>query len=173
MWKRVNVVPIHKKESRQSKKNYRPILLLPIFGKAFEKVIFNFVYAHCSDNRLLSPHQSGFRTGDSTINQLLAITHKIFCAFDSVPSLETRAVFLDLSKAFDRVWHDGLLYNLECNGISGNLLTLIKCFLSNREQRVVLDGKTSDWETITSGVPQGSVLGPLLSQSILMILLTT
>ncbi|MAG86068.1 MAG: hypothetical protein CMB97_01485 [Flavobacteriaceae bacterium] len=127
----------------------------------FEKVIFDFVYDHFCDHGLLSPHQSGFRTGDSTINQLLAITHKTFCAFDSVPSLETRAVFLDLSKAFDRVWHDGLLYKLECSGILGNLLMLIKSFLCNSKQRVVLNGKTSNWETITSSVPQGSVLDPL------------
>ena len=71
-------------------------------------------------------------------------------------------MFLDLSKAFDRVWHDGLMYKMECCGISGDLLALIQSFLSDRKQRVVLNGKSSQWSTISAGVPQGSVLGPLL-----------
>ena len=68
---------------------------------------------------------------------------------------------MDISKAFDRVWHDGLLFKLKQNGVSGNLLGLIKSFLSDRVQRVTLNGKTSDWECIRAGVPQGSILGPL------------
>ena len=127
----------------------------------FEKLLFDEIYFHLSDNGLLTLHQSGFRPGDSTINQLIAITHKIYSAFEEVPSKETRSVFLDLSKAFDRVWHEGLLYKLECNGISGNLLSLIRDYLANRKQRVVLNGKSSEWATISAGVPQGSVLGPL------------
>jgi hypothetical protein len=161
LWKRANVIPVHKKGSRQSKQNYRPISLLPIFGKIFEKIIFEEIYRHLCDNDLLSIHQSGFRPGDSTINQLLVITHRIYSGFEEIPSKESRAVFLDLSKAFDRVWHGGLLYKLECSGVSGNLLHLISNFLSNREQRVLLNGKNSEWKRISAGVPQGSVLGPL------------
>ena len=97
-WKKANIIPIHKKQSRQSKKNYRPISLLPIFGKIFEKLLFDNTYEHLYANRLLSENQSGFRPGDSTVNQLLAITHKICSGFDQIPSRETRAVFLDLSK---------------------------------------------------------------------------
>ena len=107
LWKRANVIPVHKKGSRQSKRNYRPISLLPIFGKIFEKIIFEEIYRHLCDNDLLSIHQSGFRPGDSTINQLLVITHRIYSGFEEIPSKESRAVFLDLSKAFDRVWHEG------------------------------------------------------------------
>ena len=105
--------------------------------------------------------QSGCCPCDSCIYQLLAITHGIFLSFDSSPSLETRTVFLGISKAFYRVWHYGLLFKLKQNGVSGNLIRLIKSFLSDRVQRVTLNGKTSDWECIRAGVPQGSILGPL------------
>ena len=77
-------------------------------------------------------------------------------AFDQYPTQETRAVFLDISKAFDKVWHE-----LKCNGIQGKLLNLIISFLSNRQQRVVLNGKSSEWKDVSAGVPQGSVLEPL------------
>ncbi len=118
-WKKANVIPIHKKESKQS---------LPVFGKLFEKIIFDDIYFHLCENGLLTPNQSGFRPEDSTINQLLCITHKIYSASEDTPSKETRAVFLDLSKAFERVWHKGLLYKLEHNGISGDLLNLNRTF---------------------------------------------
>ncbi len=99
--------------------------------------MFDAIYSHMCENSLLNPHQSGFRPGDSTINQLLCITHKIHSAFEDTPSKETRTIFLDLSKAFDRVWHKGLLYKLKCNGISGDLLNLIQNFLTDRKQRVL------------------------------------
>ena len=78
LWKKANVQPVHKKNSRQDKSNYRPISLLPIFSKIFEKILFDAIYKHLISNDLLSKHQSGFRPGDSTVNQLLAITHSIF-----------------------------------------------------------------------------------------------
>ena len=108
-----------------------------------------------------SKHQSGFHPSDSCIYQLLAVTHDIFLSFDSSPSLETRRVFLDISKALDRVWKDSMLFKLKKNGVNGNLLGLIKSFLSDKVPRVNLDRKTSDWEYIGAGVPQGSILGPL------------
>ena len=160
-WKKADVLPVHKKESRQIKKNYKPISLLPICGKIFEKVIFDAIYEHLTDNELLTPSQSGFRPSDSTINQLLYITHRIYAAFEESPSRETRAVFLDISKAFDKVWHDGLVLKLKNYGISGPLLELIESYLSNRKQRIVLNGKCSEWSIITVGVPQGYVLCPL------------
>lgn len=115
-------------DSRQNKMNYRQSSLLLIFGKIFEKLIFDALYCHLCDINLLTQNQSGFRRGDSRINQLMAITHiyiYIYICFEASPSTETRTIFLDFSKAFDRVWHDGLLYKLECNGISRNVMNLI------------------------------------------------
>ena len=95
------------------------------------------------------------------IHQLISVTHNIFSAFDVNPSPKVCGVFLHLSKAFDRVCHDGLLCKLRSNGIDGNLFKLIKSFLNNRCQRVVLNGQSSVWKSVTAGVLQGSVLGPL------------
>ena len=160
MWKKADVLPIHKKESRQLKKI---IGLFPFcqFVEKSLKIIFDATYYHLGKNQLLTPKQSGFRPGDSTVNQLIAITHQIHTAFEKFPSRETRAVFLDISKAFDKVWYEGLLFKLKSSGISGDLLKLIQSFLSGRQQRVVLNGKNFEWHYITAGVPQGSVLGPL------------
>ena len=117
--------------------------------------------AFFENRNLLSKYQSGCRPGDSCIYQLLAITHYIFLNFDYSRSSETRWVCLDISKAFDRVWRDSLLFKLKQNGVNGNLLGLIKSFLSDRVERFTLNGKTCDWECMWAGVPQGSVLGPL------------
>ena len=153
---------MHKKSSKQILTNYRPISLLPIFGKIFEKLIYENLYRYLHNYKLLTDKQSGFRPGDSCISQLIAITHEIYKAFDGNPCLETRGVFLDMSKAFDKVWHDGLLFKLKSYGIQGNLFNILENYLQNRQQRVVLDGQESDWREILAGVPQGSVLGPLL-----------
>ena len=131
LWKRANVVPIFKKNEKNLKSNYRPISLLPIFGKMLEKLVYDTLYSHLVSCHLLNPNQSGFRPGDSTVNQLISITHKIFEAFDCNPALDVRSVYLDISKAFDRVWHDGLIYKLKRCGVSGQLLSLIKSFLGD------------------------------------------
>ena len=161
IWKYANVVPVHKKNEKNLKKNYRPISLLPIFGKILEKLMYDSLYSHLVSCNLLNPNQSGFRPSDSTINQLISTTHTIFKAFDCNPPLDVRSVYLDISKAFDRVWHDGLIYKLKRCGVSGDLLSLIQSFLKDRKQRTVLNGQNSNWGDISAGVPQGSILGPL------------
>ena len=103
IWKKSNVIPIHKKNGKQLIINYRPVSLLPIFGKICERIIFDNIYRYLDTNKLLNPNQSGFRPKDSCVYQLTEITHNIFSSFDCNPTLETRAVFLDISKAFDKV----------------------------------------------------------------------
>ena len=110
IWKTSNIILVYRKNDKQLIQNHWPIFLLPIFGKIFEEVLFNRIYNFLLNERLLNPNQSGFRPFDSCINQLLAITHESFELFDCNPSLKVRSVFLDVSKAFDKVWHKGLLY---------------------------------------------------------------
>ena len=159
-WKKGNIMPIHKKNEKNLVKNYRPISLLPVCGKIFERIIFNSIFNYLSTNNLLSPHQSGFRPNDSCSNQLLYITHEIISSLDK--NCEVRGIFLDMSKAFDKVWHQGLIFKLKTIGISGKLLSLLENFLSNRKQRVVLKGQVSEWQYVKAGVPQGPILGSLL-----------
>ena len=132
-WKKANIIPVHKKGCKQNKCNYSPISLIPIFGKIFEKLLFDAIYNHLSKHELITPHQSGFRHGESTINQLLLITHNIYRAFDDTPSREIRAIFLDLSKAFDTVWHEGIIYKLKANGLSGNILKILQDYFTDRK----------------------------------------
>ena len=123
--------------------------------------MFNFFI----ENELVSPNQSGDKPSESCINQLLAITHEIYKSFDN--GFEVSGVFLEISKAFDKFWHKGLIFKSKQNGISGNLLNLLCdlslfCFLRNRKQRVLLNWQGSDWSDVRADVPQGSILGPLL-----------
>ena len=118
------------------------------------------MYNYLIDNNLLSSNQSGFTSGDSAINQLLFITNEFGRALDE--GKEIRVIFCDISKAFDRVWHKGLLFKLKSIGINGKLLSWFENYLSNRKQRVLINNKYSEWENIKAGVPQGSILGPLL-----------
>ena len=159
-WKKANIVPIHKKGDKKTLENYRPVLLLPICGKILERLMFNRMFNFFIENKSISSNQSGFKPGDSCINQLLFITHEIYESFDV--GLEVRSYFLDISKAFDKTWHDGFIYKLTQDGISGNLLNLLEDFIKERKQRVVLNGQASIWKNINVGVSQGSILGPLL-----------
>ena len=112
------------------------------------------------ENKLISSSQSGFKPGNPCINQLLSITHQIYNSFDE--GLEVRSIFLDIAIAFDKVWHDGIIFKLIHNGIWGKLLKLFCDFLNERKQRVILNGQFPTWKNVSAGVPQGSILGPLL-----------
>ena len=111
-------------------------------------------------NNLLAPNQSGFKPGDSCINQLLSMTNEIYWSSDD--GFEVRSAFLDIFKAFDKVWHEGIIFKLQQDGISDDLLNILSDFLRNRKQRVTLNGQSSWWTNVNAGVLQGSILGPLL-----------
>ena len=102
--------------------------LLPMFGKIFEKLLFNSIKDFPEENNLLNSNQSGFRQNDSCEDQLLSVVHDIYSPFNCNPSLEVRGIFLDISKAFGRVWHEGLLYKIQSTGLSGTPLKLIEFF---------------------------------------------
>ena len=160
-WKKANVVPIFKKKNnKQEVKNYSLISLLPVSSKVFERLLYGSMFKFFTENSLISQNQSGFKPGDSCTNQHLSITHQIYKSFDD--GHEVGFVFLDMSKAFDKVWHKGLIFKLKQNGISGNLLSTLSDFLKLRKQRVMLNDQLSSWFNIESGVPQGSILDPLL-----------
>ena len=143
--KRQILSPAHKKGGKQIIINYQPVSLLPICSKIFEKIIVNCLFKYLQDNKLLNCNQSSFRSGDSCVHQLLSITHEIYKSFDANPSLELRGVRLDISKTFDRVCHDGLLYKLRLLGICGRYYNLIRSFLVNRHKRVILNDQSSKW----------------------------
>ena len=111
---------------------------------------------------MLNVNQSRFQPGDSYEYQLLSIVHNIYAAFDQNPPLEVHSCFLDISKAFDKVWHKGIIYKMETMNFAGSILKLLQGFLSNRYQSVTINDQISDWLPILGGVLQGSILGPLL-----------
>ena len=160
IWKEAHVCPIPKGGDRTAVSNYRPISLLSNINKVLERIVFKHLYNHFLENDILTPLQSGFIPGDSTVNQLLFLYNAFCKALDA--GKEVRVIFCDISKAFDRVWHAGLIHKLRAAGISGNLLDWFTNYLFKRRQRVVLPGVESLWTFIKAGVPQGSILGPLL-----------
>ena len=159
-WKDGNITALHKKDDRSLPSNYRPISLLCQAGKAMERCVHKELFNYINDKKLLTPFQSGFVPGDSTTFQLLHTYHTFCEAVDS--GKEVRVVFCDISKAFDRVWHRGLIHKLRDMGCSEEVLKWFSSYLTNRRQRVVNNGQTSEWTFVKAGVPQGSILGPLL-----------
>ena len=159
-WKKANVIPVFKHGCTSLCCNYRPISLLSCVSKVFERVIFKHVFNYFRDNSTISECQSGFIPGDSTVNQLIFLYHKFCEALDR--QKDVRVIFCDITRAFDRVYHPGLLHKLEKVGVRGSLLLWFKDYLNDRKQRVVIQGSESSWGSVRAGVPQGSVLGPLL-----------
>ena len=160
IWKQANISPIFKKIDASDPTNYRPISLLSSIGKVLEKIMYKRISNFFRDNQVITTRQSGFVPGDSTVNQLVDIYNTFYKALDK--GKEVRAIFCDISKAFDRVWHKGLLFKHKSVGIGGSLLNWFTDYLDNRVQRVVLPGTSSSWASVNAGVPQGSMLVPLL-----------
>ena len=138
LWKVAHVMPLYKKGDKSEAGNYRPVSLISCVGKAFERVIFKHVYNHIADNNLLYKYQSGFLPRHSTVHHLIEIIHQTCLALENY---ETSChIFCDISKAFDRVWHRGLIVKLEKYGITGNLLTWFQNYLTMRNQMVFVNG---------------------------------
>ncbi|MCG7883380.1 MAG: hypothetical protein JAY96_17510 [Candidatus Thiodiazotropha endolucinida] len=159
LWKSSIIMPLYKKGLKDISSNYRLISLLSCIGKLMERLIYKNIYNHLISNNLVYKKQSGFLSGHSTVHQLIDIYHQICQGIDS--KVYTCMIFCDISKAFDRVWHRGLLFKLKQNGISGKLLDWVVSYLSNRQQKVFLGSSMSNVKHTSAGVPQGSVLGPL------------
>ena len=127
--------------------------MLPISSKIFERLIFNALLNFFVQNQLFTDCQSGFIPGDSCVLQLLSITQDIHKSFDCNPSQNIRGVFLDISKAFNKVWHEGQFFKLKTYDVEGKLIMLLESYLKNRKQKVVLNGLSSSWKKILAGVP--------------------
>ena len=159
-FKDAKVVPIFKAGDRTDTSNYRPVSVLPVLSKLLEKLLHKQLYDYFNNNKLFYSCQSGFRSGFSTQASLHYIMEHFYENLNN--SKLTGIVSLDLRKAFDTVNFDILLDKLYYYGVTGNSLKLCKSYLSNRHQCVSIEGKVSDFENITLGVPQGSILGPLM-----------
>lgn len=162
LWKISNVTPIHKKGSRNEAANYRPISLTCVICKVMESLLKDHIMYHLDQQLCLSKHQHGFVSKRSCLTNLLETFESWTSSLDDKEVIGIDAVFLDYQKAFDRVPHKRLLLKINAYGISGKVLAWIKSFLTERHMTVSIRGRLSQQTQIQSGVPQGSVLGPVL-----------
>ena len=159
-WKTASVCPIYKKGEKSSAANYRPVSLTCVTSKIMEHVLTSQLMRFAETNEIFHPNQHGFRRNHGCEKQLIELISDISANLDQ--GVETEACVLDFSKAFDKVNHRKLLYKLASYGVSYQLISWVDDFLSNRTQKVVIDGEDSSEAPVTSGVPQGSVIGPAM-----------
>ena len=159
-WKQSNLIPLPKKGDSSDPSNFRPVALLCGVGKLQERIVFKNIHNFLNENNLIYKYQSGFLPNHSTTFHLIDIYHYICQAVDN--NQHSCMVFCDVSKAFDRVWHKGRIFKLRQYGKDSDLLNWISDYLDDRKQRVVIRSCMSSFKRVNAGVPQGSVLGPLL-----------
>ena len=159
-WKAAKVIPVPKSANAQSADKYRPISILPVVAKVFESLVHTQVYGYLKQHDILHESQSGFRPRHSTQDALLKTVDDWRLSLDRNEIVGS--VFIDLSKVFDSVCHTLLLEKLARYGFRGDSLLWFQSYLSGRKQRVVIGGEASEWTDVSAGVPQGSILGPLL-----------